>query len=139
MARFYYMFENIALSPANWSGLVDKFRQRGAVIVPPLSPEQYIHTRINNDGQKEIFEANFNPNAVNAGGIIGQLVGIVGVPANRITYTQTDVDDLTTDYFVDGLLSLRQIVFGGNGTSWEQSHQRVTEYIQDNLSEWGSE
>lgn len=136
MAKFYYAFENLALSPTDWTELVDRFKERGAEIVPPLSPEQYIHIRTSLDGQKVIFEANFNPNAVNPNGVRGQLVGIVGVPANQITFVQTSGDDLTVVYSVSGVPSLRQITFGNTNTTWLNSRDNTLDYIQANPEDW---
>lgn len=137
--HFYFSFENLALSAADFQEMVDRYAQRGQAN-QGRQPAFRNHTRERLDGQEVLFEALFNEAAVNTQAVTGSLASVTGVTPPNITVETAQTGEGTDvhTYSLTGVASMVQRVFAGEGVVWNDSRLEVLAYIVANQDQWAA-
>lgn len=101
-------------------------------------PARVNHWRIRTDGLAVIYEAWFEDAEITARAFAGYVAGVFGVDPALVTDTTASSQYgpvVTLRY--GGLDRLRGIMFGGVGTTWQQSRDQCAAYLAANAAAWG--
>ena len=131
----YIGIENIALNNAQRGQLVSALRAIGRQ--SGSQPAHINHWRPRLDNDAAIFEALFDEDELTAANVKGYIAGVFGVDAGDISHAASNNQYGTSLTLTHGGTDyLRFQLFGGVGTTWEESRQEVISYLSANQAEW---
>lgn len=135
----YFAVENLNLSASQRATLVGVLRQLGPASHP--QPCMRNHRRVRLDGEAVIFEALFNEDDLTVAWFKQRLGAIFDVDPETIDHDLSNVTFVARQTPVvvfsrSGTDYLRMALFGGPGTTWEQSRIEAIGYLAANRAEW---
>lgn len=135
MARQYYGIEDLALTPAQRSAIVQALQAAGENDSP--YPNRRNHWRVRLDSRAVIFEGAFRDDDWTAENLTARLAAVLGVDPALISSRVVQTDDGPVITFsAGGTDRLRMIAFGGLLTTWRHSQEHTLEYIAAHEAEW---
>ncbi len=135
MSRQYYGIEDLGLTANQRVTLVESLKQLGKNQSP--YPNRRNHRRLRNDSKAIIFEGEFNDQDWAVVMIKSRLAAVFNVSPTTIDSSTTLSIYGPIVRFARGGDKLRLIAFGGLLASWEESHDAVLEYLENNKADWG--
>lgn len=137
--RGYFGIESLALTDPQKTLLVAELEGLGPSEHP--QPAYLNHWRYRLDNQAAIYEALFDFGQLTIAKTKTRLGAIFGISPVTIGHTVTETDfaglaTLVITFSRTGTDYIRMALFGGLGSSYEDSHAEVLGYLFANLDQW---
>ena len=138
----YFGIENINLNSNQRDTLVEALRALGPSSDP--QPAQLNHWRTRTDNQAVLFEASFDEEVLTIDVFKDRLGSIFDVDPDTILHSVDilyffDVGTPVVTFSRTGTDYLKVALFGGVGSTWQQSRREVQGYLLANLEDWDPE
>jgi hypothetical protein len=131
----YFGIENLNLNENQRDLLVAALQDLGQNDSP--FPQYRNHRRVRLDGQATIFEALWDSDTLLPGRIKIYLGNIFGIDPEGIDHELTSPgDNLVATFSRGGTDYLRMALFGGLGSTWQESRLAALAYLAANRNLW---